>query len=111
MLKEGPGVRRAVEWSESSLDDLADIYDYIEQVNPQAAEDLRESITTGVMSLLPTMSNLFRRGRLPGTREFVVHPNYLVVYRVTETTVTVLRVLHTKRQFPSDTWDGFPPRR
>ena len=42
----------------------------------------------------------YRAGRIEGTREMVVRPNYLVVYRETETIVTILRVLHTARQWP-----------
>ncbi|WP_090220109.1 type II toxin-antitoxin system RelE/ParE family toxin [Pseudomonas cedrina] len=42
----------------------------------------------------------FKQGRLSGTREMVVHPNYLVVYRVIEQ-VEILTVLHTRQEFPS----------
>ena len=53
----------------------------------------------GRLSEPPT---LFRKGRVRGTREMVVHPNYLVVYRVQERgrRVEILRVLHTTRQWP-----------
>jgi len=48
---------------------------------------------------------LFRQGRVRGTREMVVHPNYVVVYRVRARLkrVEILRVLHTSRQWPSAT--------
>jgi toxin ParE1/3/4 len=39
-------------------------------------------------------------GRIPGTREIVAHPNYLVVYRVASTSIQVLRVLHARQQYP-----------
>ncbi|SCC95931.1 protein of unknown function [Thiomonas sp. X19] len=35
---------------------------------------------------------LYRAGRIPGTRELVAHPNYIVVYQVTER-LEVLNVL------------------
>jgi len=38
---------------------------------------------------------------LSGTREMVVHPNYLVVYRVMEQ-VEILTVLHTRQEYPSE---------
>ena len=48
-------------------------------------------------------SILFRKGRVRDTREMVVHPNYLVVYRVRTKAkrVEILRVLHAARQWPA----------
>ncbi len=46
------------------------------------------------------MPFLFRPGRVPGTREVVIRPNYLVVYKVGESVMEVLRVLHARRQYP-----------
>jgi len=43
---------------------------------------------------------LFRPGRVAGTRELVAHPNYVIVYRVTETTIEVLSVLHARQHYP-----------
>ncbi|MBC7499241.1 MAG: type II toxin-antitoxin system RelE/ParE family toxin [Herminiimonas sp.] len=38
---------------------------------------------------------LFRIGRKRGTREMVVHPNYVVIYRAQTTSVEILRIKHT----------------
>lgn len=46
------------------------------------------------------MPYLFRPGRVPGTREYVVHPNYIVVYQVGDEMIDILRVLHSRRQYP-----------
>ena len=41
-----------------------------------------------------------RQGRVEGTRELVVRPNYIVVYAETPEMVTVLRVLHAAQMWP-----------
>lgn len=38
--------------------------------------------------------------RVPGCREIVAHPNYIVIYRVSMQAVEILRVLHARRQYP-----------
>jgi toxin ParE1/3/4 len=44
-------------------------------------------------------SGLGRAGRIQGTREFVVHQNYVLVYDIAGDDVRILRVLHTARQW------------
>lgn len=88
-----------VEWSNEAQFDLAEIQGYIEQFAPAAALALREAIETGV-ERLASMPFVFRPGRVPGTREYVAHPNYIVVYRVDMIRVRVLRVLHARQEYP-----------
>ena len=38
--------------------------------------------------------------RVPGLREIVAHPNYLVLYRVTATCIEIVNVVHARREFP-----------
>ena len=46
------------------------------------------------------MPYLFRPGRVSGTRERVVHPNYIVVYQVGDDAIDILRVLHSRQRYP-----------
>ena len=45
-------------------------------------------------------SFLFRPGRVPGTRELVAHPNYIVVYRVKGNQVEIVSILHARQHYP-----------
>lgn len=67
-----------VKWRPEAIVALIEIIDYIEQYNPVAAVSLHQTIVVAAegLSLMPYG---FKHGRLSGTREMVVHPNYLVV--------------------------------
>lgn len=82
-----------------ALDDRAVIMDYIEQDNPIAALELDELIEQKAEAL-PANPKLYRAGRVRGTREAVVTENYLIVFRVTDKHVEILRVLHARQQWP-----------
>jgi len=43
---------------------------------------------------------MHRSGRVPGTREAVITPNYILVYRVTEDAVEIVNLMHTRQQYP-----------
>jgi len=87
-----------VEWRPEARAALYEILDYIDEHNPQAAEELQADIEAAT-SALPQHPYLYRYGRVPGTREIVVHPNYLVVYRVTDR-IEILTVLHARQEYP-----------
>jgi toxin ParE1/3/4 len=90
---------QTIRWSEEATTDLVEIIDYIEQRNDQAAQRLYAAILHSAENL-PLMPYLFRPGRVAGTRENVVHPNYIVVYQVGSDVIDILRVLHSRQQFP-----------
>ena len=78
---------------------MVEIIDYIEQRNATAAQNLYATIVQSVESL-SLMPYLFRPGRVAGTREQVVHPNYIVVYQVGNDVIDILRVLHSRQEYP-----------
>lgn len=88
-----------VEWSDEAQLDLVDIQTYIEQFDPHASLALRKAIESGV-ERLPQTPFAFRPGRVAGTREYVAHPNYIVVHRIGATAIEVLRVLHARQEYP-----------
>ena len=88
-----------VVWLDEALSDLAQITAYISERNPVAARSLNRLIVEQA-DLLGEHPLLFRPGRILGTRELVVHPNYIVVYRLTSSVVEILNVLHSRQQYP-----------
>ena len=86
-------------WRGSALDDLREIIAYIAERNAGAAERLQAAIEA-CAERLPAHPFLYRPGRVPGTREAVVRPNYIIVYRVTAEAVEIVSLVHARRRYP-----------
>jgi toxin ParE1/3/4 len=88
-----------LEWKATAIADLLAIVDYISDDNPDAAQALKDEIEAKT-SRIPDNPQLYRVGRVDGTREMVVRPNYIVIYAEDAKAVTILRVLHAAQQWP-----------
>ena len=86
-------------WTRQANNDRKSIREYIAQDNPAAALALDELFPEKA-ALLVAHPNLGRPGRIAGTRELVVHRNYVMIYDMEGDVVRVLRVLHAARQWP-----------
>lgn len=86
-------------WRPAAADALDAIVGYVAQFNAAAADALYLRIDTAAM-WLTHYPYLAPEGRVPGTRELVAHPNYIVVYQVTASAIEILTVLHAREQYP-----------
>ena len=86
-------------WTRLALNDRQAIRSYIALDNPMAALALDELFAEKA-GHLADHPGLGRPGRVNGTRELVVHQNYLMIYDLANDQVRILRVLHTARQWP-----------
>ena len=93
-------------WSASARADLRQITGDLTQWDPAVARDLNDRIGSCVEGLAGH-PYLFPAGRVLGTREALVHPNYAVTYRAGEDTVEIVGVQHTSRQYPPDDENRF----
>jgi toxin ParE1/3/4 len=89
-----------VKWRTAARIDLRRIIEYISTDNPAAALALVQLIEMRADRLCDN-PKMGRPGRVKGTRELIVHPSYIVVYRETPKAVTILRVIHSARRWPS----------
>ncbi len=90
-----------VEWTHDAEADRGAIYDRIERDNPRAAIEL--DIQFGERSAqLASHPLIGRAGRVEGTRELVIRPNYLFIYQVLGDTVRIVRLLHAAQQWPPE---------
>jgi plasmid stabilization system protein ParE len=88
-----------VVWRHAAEMSLEEITDYVTGWNPVAALDMEMQITATALSL-GQFPYIGRVGRVAGTRELLVHPNYWLIYRVAAAQVDILNVLHVRREYP-----------
>lgn len=86
-------------WRASALVDLRQVIDYISERDAVAAERLLAAIEA-CAERLSDHPFMHRPGRISGTREAVVHPNYILVYRVTTDAVEIVNLVHARQQYP-----------
>ena len=90
---------RAVRWRSNARDQFRSLMDYISDRDEAAADRLEADFSKRI-DKLAEWPGIGRPGRVQGTREFVLHPNYIAVYAVRGDDVIILRVLHARQQYP-----------
>lgn len=89
-------------WKPAAIQDRKRIVAYIAQDNLSAAVALGDLVMQKA-EWLDANQKAGRAGRMKGTREWVVHPNYVLVYRLIGKLeqVEILRLLHAAQQWPA----------
>lgn len=85
-------------WHPIAIEDRHRIMDYISVDKPSAAIALDEAFETHAERALANPQH-YKPGRVVGTREIVVAPNYIMVYRIDGEQMTILRVLHAAQKW------------
>lgn len=80
--------------------DLDQIFDYIADDNPAAAERTTDRILQSLY-MLERFPQLAVEGSIAGTRELSIpRLPYRAIYRILGDEVEILRILHARRQWP-----------
>ena len=89
-----------IRWLSLAEKDLDDLFAYVAQESlPIAEKEVARVIEE--ISRFPSHPAIGRPGRVSETRELVIPP-YIVAYRVKGSTIQVLRVLHSAREWTPD---------
>ncbi|MDP9839631.1 plasmid stabilization system protein ParE [Neorhizobium huautlense] len=100
----------SLQWSRDALEDFKKQIAYIAEHNPQAAAKVAERMDDCARKLL--LRSTGRPGRVDGTLEKTV-PGlpYIMAYAVsadeTRTVITILRLIHTARDWRRGKWPPF----
>ena len=93
-----------IEWRPMAREDLRGIVRYIGKDNPTRAKSFGKNLLdkTKPLAQHPELGRKGRPGLPEWLRELVVHPNYIIFYRVLAEarTVEILRVKHAAQQVP-----------
>jgi len=87
-------------WTVPAAEDLYQIVQRIQKDNPTVAAEVANILYTGCGSLTK-FPRRGRKGRIEGTRE-LIFPKlpYIVVYRVLDETLEILRIYHGAQNWP-----------
>ena len=86
-----------LEWTRAALADLQQILGFIAEDNPHAARALAAGLRQ-TAEHLTAHPFIRRRGDLEGTRELMLHRNYLLTYRVGSEAVEILQIWHVAQK-------------
>ena len=75
------------------------ILEYIAERNSAAAVRMQDKFERCAERLAGNPF-MYRRGRAFDTREAVVHPNYILVYRIGADEVEILSIHHARQNYP-----------
>lgn len=89
-----------IRWTVRATRALLEIHDRIAEDNPAAAKALSRRARDYTRDTLSSHPHSGRPGRVEGTRESVIHRNYILVYRVKADRIEILTLRHVARQWP-----------
>ncbi len=87
-------------WMPRAVVALSRIHEYIAADNPAAADLLRDRAVLFVETTLVVHPAIGRPGRVEGTRESVIHPSYIIVYRTKGEVIEILTIRHVAQKWP-----------
>lgn len=91
-----------VEWLPDADMDLDEIYEFIVEDDPDAADRQIRRIHGQVGNLAKKVSRKGRIGRVPGTMELVILKTpFIAVYRTVPGKYQILRILHSSQKWPN----------
>lgn len=89
-------------WTRPALADLVEAQNYIARDNPAAAEAVAQRVWDAAKRLCDN-PEIGRQGHVQGTREWPVSQTpYLIVYRVKNDAVEILRVWHGRQNWQNN---------
>ena len=87
-------------WTPRALADVAAVLTQIAAEDSGAASRFNDRLLELVETTLVSQPQMGRPGRVSGTRELIVHPRYILAYRVRGAVIELLAFRHSARLWP-----------
>ena len=87
-------------WTPEAEQDRAHIWGTIVAENPRAAEKM-DRLFSDAAARLAGQPFMGQAGKISGTREWIPHKSYRLVYEVSADVLWILALVHTSRLWPS----------
>ena len=88
-----------VVWTKPARRDRIGIIKYISERDPDAAAWFNTRFSEAI-KMLVCFPQSGRPGRVQGTRELVIHTNYIIVYKLVDDAIAIVNILHASQQYP-----------
>ena len=92
---------KTLDWRPRARERFRLIITDIKRHNPIAAESLARLISRKLRMALAFPMLYRASARVPGVREIVVTANYIVPYRITESKLQIVDIVHARRDWPN----------
>ena len=89
-----------VVWSWLARKRRLEILGYISRYDTEAARKMDRLFRQSARRLV-SFPQMGVAGRIEGTRELTVHPNYIVVYKISQETIEIITIVHSAQLFPN----------
>jgi addiction module RelE/StbE family toxin len=89
-----------IRWTRRAVTSLTNIHEHIAADDLNAANQLRDRVVAFVETKLAPHPSIGRPGRVEGTRESIIHPSYILVYRTSAEAVEILTIRHVAQKWP-----------
>ena len=86
-------------WRQTALNDRSKIMDHLILHNPEAAIALDEIFELKAENARQRPT-LYRKGKVPETREIVATSNYVMIYLIADEAVEMVRLIHARQRWP-----------
>lgn len=86
-------------WTPEAIQSRLDIWNYIAEDNPVAAEQM-DTLFSDAAKRLSDHPKMGKEGLVIGTRELVPHSSYRLVYEINEQEIWIIALMSTSKTWP-----------
>lgn len=86
-------------WTPEAIQSRLDIWNYIAEDNPVAAEQM-DTLFSDAAKRLGDHPKMGKEGLVIGTRELVPHSSYRLVYEINEQEIWIIALMSTSKAWP-----------